>query len=557
LNSDVERLVSQKHPGVTLESEVQGWVFLREFEAGLACYESIQARTGVDDRWAGICYFHLHQDMRAVELFYRAIARGVDSARINLAHALGYIERGDEVLPELLRVDSDRLSIYDKVLFYRVKSLHEETNGDLRTALQDAEKAWNLVQATPQFSILAPDILSQLAVLHGRIGRAQAALSFIDKNLSIATGVDGLRARIHRAHILITFGKFSQALLELDLLDLTIAPRYLHAIVRVYRGEAEWGLNNLATAMDHFEAAAELAVELEIGFEEFLARVELAVLHANANNLDSAHEYLRDAERLVSDRSDRLYFRFREILTQRLSNSIDGMAAVAELNTVADELGKMGALEEQGRVRLHIAHELWRQGSSEYLRELSAIDDLAGILQNPSFMSRELVLLPDFAPILCEASYPHIAAGHSDSGVLVVESLGAERLVFNAKQTLLPLRRAVELFAYFLQHQRVELNRVIVDLFPDEKPKTAKSYFHQFRYQLARTIPGVAILFDRHSRQYWLSTSISVIWDVDEIRRGAAKLDGRRFLPSSSSNWVETLNQELAQLRTADKVGAR
>lgn len=545
--------MAKTHPGVILESPVQGWVFLREFDKGIECYEALTERTAFDDRWAGICYFHIHEDMRSVELFYRAIARGVDAARINLAHALGYIERGDEVIPELLKVERSQLSTYDKVLYYRVKSLHEETSGDLRTALRDAETAWELVQGAPQFSILAPDILSQLAVLHGRVGRAQAALNFIDKNLSISSGVDALRARIHRAHILITLGKFTHAVAELEALDLTIAPKYLVSIVHVYLGEAEWALGNLERSVHQFESAVDTAAELDIGFEEFLARIGLALLYGVRGNLELAFEHLGYAERLVGDRSDRLYFRFREIHLRRISATLGATEAINELRTVADELGKMGALQEQGWVRLHIANELWQLGEPEFERELDDIRTLSLLLQNPSFLSRELALLPHFSEVVAKV----LDKAHSRR-TLHVHTLGEEGLTLDGTPVRLPLRRGVEILAYFLEQPKVTLETLTRDLFPNSKPRTARSYFHQFRYQMSRSIGGVSIDFESTERVYQLkSKDVTILWDVEALRAGDESLRDREFLPKSRSYWARSLGEKIREHYTGALSAAR
>src|SRR5690606_41729113 len=61
-----------------------------------------------------------------------------------------------------------RSSEYDQALYYRVSSIREETNGNLREALRAAEEAWKRIQGVPEYAILAPSILAQLAVLHGR-----------------------------------------------------------------------------------------------------------------------------------------------------------------------------------------------------------------------------------------------------------------------------------------------------------------------------------------------------------------------------------------------------
>src|SRR5690606_8666761 len=129
-------------------------------------YEALPEPTPADDRWVGVCYYQLLQDEKALEHLERAIARGEQAARINKAHLLPFLERGDEAVIELQKVRFDELSPYDKALYLRVQSMQEETNGNLREALRAAEEAWSRIQGAPEYKALAPSILVQLAILY-------------------------------------------------------------------------------------------------------------------------------------------------------------------------------------------------------------------------------------------------------------------------------------------------------------------------------------------------------------------------------------------------------
>lgn len=124
----IYEIIAEKYPGVVLESPVQGWAYLEKYEKGIGAHQNmIQVHTTAsDDRWLGVCYFQLFDDLKAVELFHRAVARGSEGARINLAHAFFYIERKNEMLIELQKVNFNELSTYDQVLFFRVKSYYDE-----------------------------------------------------------------------------------------------------------------------------------------------------------------------------------------------------------------------------------------------------------------------------------------------------------------------------------------------------------------------------------------------------------------------------------------------
>src|SRR5690606_40491670 len=135
----------------------------------------------------------------SLEALYRARDLGEEGARVNLAHLLPFLERADEGKHELSSVRLDRLSEYDKVLYYRVLSMEEENSGNLREALRAAEEAWRRIQGMPEYPLLAPSVLSQLAVLDVRIGRSLRALWFLDLGVSGPLRVESVTARLQRA----------------------------------------------------------------------------------------------------------------------------------------------------------------------------------------------------------------------------------------------------------------------------------------------------------------------------------------------------------------------
>ena len=115
----------------------------------------------------------------------------------------------------------------------------------------------------------------------------------------------------------------------------------------------------------------------------------------------------------------------------------------------------------------------------------------------------------------------------------------------------LPLRRAPELLAFFMEHKTATFARVKQDLFPDEKHRTAKSYFHQFRHQLKEHVEGLQIEYDPETRSYRLKSDIDILWDVADLRAGRRKDPAGSFLPSATSDWALTLDHALERYRPA------
>jgi hypothetical protein len=177
------------------------------------------------------------------------------------------------------------------------------------------------------------------------------------------------------------------------------------------------------------------------------------------------------------------------------------------------------------------------------------LDDVFALtitLQNRSFLAREWTALPRLRR-LARQTHPSLLG--QVEAILELRTLGEERIVLAGSDVRLPLRRSAELLAYFLEHKAVTFEEVRSDLFPLEKPRTAKSYFHQFRHQLKEHVEGLQVEYDRESRMYRLKSEIDILWDVADLRAGRRKEAAGPFLPSSSSDWALTLDHALERFR--------
>jgi ATP/maltotriose-dependent transcriptional regulator MalT len=281
-----------------------------------------------------------------------------------------------------------------------VKSIHEETNGNLREALRYAEEAWRRLQGLPEFPILAPSILSQLGILHGRIGRAQRAMWFLERGIELTEGLQQQKARIRWATILVAQGRVSDAEAALKNIAMESLPEPMTVELAWLR--AEIGLMNadLAEAERQYERAIDVAQQHQVVYEEFLCQLGLASTQAFQGDVTRAMEHLARAQELVSDRSDQLAYRFREILVFQASGIYNAEHAVRELSDAAAAFGDMGLLQEQGFVRFHIARLKQDLGDPTLPEELAALDALGKSLQNPSFLQREIGFSPEMKAYL-------------------------------------------------------------------------------------------------------------------------------------------------------------
>jgi hypothetical protein len=551
--TQVRHALEARFPGVEVDSAVQGWAYLGAFERGIAAYEALNDPSPADDRWLGVCHFQLMEDMKALEVFYRAVARGEEAARINLAHLLRFLERGEEASSELRSVSFERLGDYDRVFYLRVQSMHEENNGNLREALKSAEEAWKRIQGLPEFAILAPSVLAQLGILHGRIGRAQRALWFFERGLQITDGVEQQKVRIRRVPVLVSLGRFKEAAAELDILSQHELPASFDAEVLSLRGSIAWAQGLSDEAVSAFESSVQRAGDVQVTFEEFMGRLSLAALLANTQHLTRASQHLSRAQALISDKSDRLAFRFREIGLHLQTGDYTRDHGLNEYEALDEEFGRMGLLQEQGFVKLHKAALFNRLDNPRYLTVLDELQSLCVTLQNHAFLAKEWLLLPDLRRA---AKRTHSQLLGEENDTLEIRTLGEEALLYGGERVTIPLRRLVEVVAYFLEHKAVSLNKLLVDIFPDEKPRSARSYFHQCRHQLKENIAAVQIEYDAEARLYRLKSEIDIVWDVAEVRAGRRKGGFGLFLPSSGNDWALMVDHGLERFRDSDDIAA-
>ena len=544
--AEVQKLVDAKYGGIALESVVQGWFYLGNYQRGIEAYKELEKPCGRDDRWLGVCYMMVPDRMKALEVLYGAASKGEKAAHIELARTFSFLERDAEASAELEKVSPEELAVSDQVLWYRAQSIHQETANSLQASIDSAEEAWRRVQGIPEFPVLAPWVLIRLGLLNSKIGRAKRALWCFERGFEVAGEAERWYLQAARVDCLISLGYYTEAILELEKLNSEGIPKVEKAHQLMYRADAAWATGDVKGALHAYDQAAQLALEVEENYVEVLSRLSVAALLGFRRAFEAASENLVRAKWIASTRFEKLSYRFREVLLAYWRGLYNPEQARTELEALAADFGTMGFLQEQGRVRLHLAEVYRALGDNQYLKELDGLQALGVALQNHAFLAREWALLPDLREAAL-VSHPKLA-GEAPT-VLEVYTLGQEKLVLAGQTVNIRLRRAPEMLAYFLEHKEVGLKRLLADVFADDKPKTARTYFHQFRSELRERVPGLAVEYDAGSRLYRLVSEVDILWDVAELRAGRKMGELGIFLPGSGSEWAYALDGELEPLR--------
>ena len=535
--------LAELYPNLKVSSAVQAWVYLEAHERALAAFAELEQPSAEDERWLGVSYLRLFDDLRATEILHRAVTHGSRAAHIHLAHAYLFSERLNDVEPELARLEFETLDAADQVRYLMVKSQFAALSGSLDVALKHAETAWGKTQGIPEEPLLAPQIAGHLSILYARKGRSQRALWFAERSAALAKGLQAQHAALSKVQLYIMLGQFQQAKTSLAALEgVALAPR-LECLRSLRHAELALAQAQLAEATELFAAAADCALNARAYSEEFQARLLLATLLGYAEPGAGAAQLAR-ASTLLSDQTDTLHYRFRSALLRfwaggKVSEVIRD-EVVAELESVSIVFGQLGFLQEQGSLTLHLA--ALRQNDEATRQDLDQLQILCTRLQSNAFLASEWALQPGLQR-MAQRSHPALLGNLKDR--LDVLTLGEEKLLLNGKSVHIPLRKASEIIAYFLEHGSVSLKRLLMDVFADDEPSTARNYFHQLRHELRERLPGLDIRYLASERLYQLVTELELVWDVAELRAG--RLQGERgiFLPSSGSDWAAMLEAGL------------
>lgn len=540
--------------------------FEGDFEGGWRCYQTLTQPSFEDDRIAALCLINLQQAQQAKNLLLKTRARGCKAAAIELAttyRILGQEALGKETLE---RIEIRSLNGLDRVMALREWGAIHLCDGNLTAASEALEKAWEAAYETP----FTPNLLASIGQLLGRVysdrGRDHLAADYLDIALQSANRVKSVYIRATRALCLAYLGCFEEAQADLeaakaDSVHVPLAIPFFHWV----GAELERAKGNSEQAVELSRRSAEAAREAQDTETECYAELNLCALETAEGKLEAAQAHLARAKNLTVNAKAESYYWLR----QGALHSRSGQAEAGRwLQKSVETFEHLGLDREAAWGWLHLADWHLRSGQSLLANEaLSKATQARYAIGSGSPLLVELRYLPRLVAHL--AGLPEDAYGralYDDLQQLPgqtplwveVRTLGQTQIVVGGKRVRLDMRRSVEVLAYLLGHPGSPLEQILLTLFPDESPETARNYFHQVRYDLARAVAGISVPFSSSSKTYSVAgEGLELTWDVAELRQalrqggeaGIAKaldLYQGPFLPSADSEWANTERQDIA-----------
>lgn len=537
-----------------------------DFEGGWCLYQTLSSPTFQDDRMAALCLLNQQKLQQARNLLLKARAGGCEEAGIELAAAYRLLGQGRLGREAIERVNIKILSSFDQAMALREWGAIHLVNGNLVEASEALEQAWAAAYETPTGQKLLAGIGQLLGRVYSARGRDHQAADYFETALQAANPAKVVYIRAARALCLSYLGRFEeaqsdlqQAMSHLEHVPLaTSFVQYVAGILEKARGEKK-------QTSELFQQTAQLSREAQDTETECYAELNLCALETAEGRLEQARGHLARAKNLTINEKAQSYYWLRQGALQSRAGQPE---AGKWLEQATQTFERLGLDREAAWGWLHLAEWHLRSGQSRLATEALSKAAQARYAIGSGFpLLIELRYLPRLVAHLSgmpEDAYARVL--YNDLQQLPgqaplwveVRTLGQAQIVANGKRVRLDMRRSVEVLSYLLGHPGSTLEQILLMLFPDETPESARNYFHQVRYDLARAISGMSVPFSNASKTYSVvGGGLELSWDVAELQQalssggeeGLAKaLDIYQgpFLPAADSEWANNERQDIA-----------
>ncbi|GGJ43547.1 hypothetical protein [Deinococcus roseus] len=523
-------------PDFEPECDLQLCHLMFEHELGQQLYNTLDKPTRQDERWMSLCCAILGQRERAYEHLLRAIEMGYEEAQIDLVPLHYMLGKPEEMWQLVNTLDVSQFSKFNQAIWYRNLALVHSLNNNVKVALLNIEKSWQVIQTAPEFKFYASEVLLMCSNLHAAVGNE-------DKRVYYLSRAEELCQTKYKWQIKLIIMLTNLDNTDLDgMVDLALEiiegsnnPRHV-VISTVSIGRIFMCYGQLQEARKYFEEA--------------LSRARQAVMR---ENLSIIYGYL-----------SMIYYKLKmpqkmwvmlNKMKPHATAGIDESVLKCQLAYMDDSLTPQEALRlsdealayaessdvllETMRVYMYRC-EVFRKHFPE--RFEAAVDELVQFMVrtdqcNGTF--EDWIIIEEVFDFI-NVKYPDLLPKVS-SNQLEIQTLGTERIQYNGRDLKLPLSKSLELIVYILLHKKVSLNSILTHVFEDLDPIKAKNYFHQIKHQVAEKVGLLWIEYDKNTRLYSIESKYRVVLDVQEHLEKNQKSD-QVFLPSSGSEWVLDFN---------------
>jgi tetratricopeptide (TPR) repeat protein len=537
------------------------------FAAGIEQFNALEAPTPEDLMWSGQCCVLLGQPLAGLERLLEARIQGLEDALGLIAFVYrrgGESERANALLNA---AKTDRLNPFGEALLLHEKGMLALQNGRLKIAVRHLDQAFEIALIDPITGSFMGSIATSAADALSRLGRDARMLAVVAHALPTASPPQRAQLLLMRAFSFMYAGKLREA--ERDLEETrtnnssAILPpmeKYTLGVLRRFQGSNQ-------DAAQHFLESAALARaqdQLEI---EFYAEIALSRLSTGQDEIMTARAHLARARGLA----DGMQMHAELALAHgALLVRVDDAEALSVLEQAVAGFEELENERDLALAHLHLAEaHLRADREPQAKRHLTQVADARHTLGSGGAFAAELRALPHVFEWL--ASQPIHAnpyteilledwrALEAEPAQVTITSLGGIGLSMDGVPVRLEsgLLRTVEVLTFLLDRGEEGIERIQAEVFEDESPEHSRAYIHNIKRSIKKSLPRLAIQFDKVRRKYAVQTTgIRLHWDVAAVRdalrsddesglRRALSLYTGPFLPNTDTHWAIDVRLEL------------
>jgi tetratricopeptide (TPR) repeat protein len=548
-----------------------------DFQAGLNQFQTLEQPSTEDLMWAGQCHVLLGQPLEGLERLLEARAKGLEDA----LGLIAFVYRqggGSERAAALLKGgQTKRLSPWGEATFLREGGMLALQDGRLKIAAKHLERAFEIALTDSITSRFLGSIAAAAADVLSRLGRDARVLAVVAHALPTASPPQQVQLLLMRAFSFMYAGKLREAEADLEKAQslqastilLPMGP-YTFGVLRRFQGSDQ-------DAVQHFLESAALARTQDQPEIEFYAEIALSKLSTSQDEIMMARAHLARARGLAEGMQmhAELALAHGALLTRT-----GDPEAIVVLEQAAQGFERLENERDLALTHLHLAEAFLRGEQPDLARKhLAQVADARHALGSGGAFAAELRFLPCvFEWLASQSVHAHSYAQvlledwrqlETEPAQVTITSLGGIGLSMDGVPVRLEsgLLRTVEVLTFLLDRGEEGIERIQAEVFEDESPEHSRAYIHNIKRSIKKSLPRLAIQFDKVRRKYAVQTTgIRLHWDVAAVRdalrtddesglRRALGLYTGPFLPNTDTHWAIDVRLELE--RALARVGLR
>lgn len=533
-------------PDFVPRSTTQLCYLLSEYELGCQWYASLHKPDALEERFAGLCHLALGNRELAYEHALKALEMGCQEAQIDLVRLYNVMGKTEKLQQAMATLDVSGFDRYNQAMWHRILSSIHSLNNEMDEAINQIEKAWQIIQCAPEFPFYAPDILLMYGLLYGVTNDKERNAYYLSRAEEICKTQYRFHIKLLKIMSFLDYARLD-GIWDTAMEVREHSPSIQHKIdSNISLGRILLCYGKVKEARPFFEEASNLAIKHVMKNYTFNTYGYLAMIY---HKLNLHHKMKAMLKKMQKHTGHELYDGLLKCYISYMDDSLSPEESLKASDEALSTFEGTGHALELLRVYMYRCEVMRRYFPEKFE---SAVEKLVNFMIENDMCSssyEDWIFIEEVFDFI-NLKYPGIIPVVTSNEIRIT-TINAERIQYNGRDLKLPLSKTLELIVFLLLNKKASLQSILSQVFPDLEPTRAKNYFHQIKHQMAEKVGLLVIAYDAKSRMYGIESTYQIALDVQEHLEQKCKIEGV-FLPSSGTDWVVEMNSRLMQDHPAE-----